>query len=73
MLKPLTNLIIYGNCPKCGHYLINKMDDFTASLGALNIGCSHCGYIAINEETKIRELIHIYGLTALKWKGKNDS
>jgi len=65
---PITNLIIYGTCPKCGDYLVNIMDDFSASLGALNIGCKRCGYMAVEQEMKIRQLIHEHGLTGLRFK-----
>lgn len=71
MMIPITNLIIYGTCPKCGDYLVNIMDDFTASFGCLNIGCKRCGYMAIKEETKIRELIRKHGLTGLNFGEKD--
>ena len=70
MIIPITNLIIYGTCPECGDYLVNIMDDFSASYGALNIGCKRCGYMAIDTESKIRELISKHGLTGLNFGRK---
>ena len=55
---PLSKLIIYGTCKECGGYLVNTVDELSASLGCLNIGCLNCGQPDMKLEEKIRETHH---------------
>lgn len=59
---PLSKLIVYGNCPKCGGYLINTMDDFSAFCGAEpNVKCQNCGHHATDVEDEIRRIGKLSG------------
>jgi len=53
---PLSKLIIYGTCKKCGGYLVNTVDNLTASFGCLNIACNSCGTLDMEVEENIREI-----------------
>ena len=48
---------IFGTCKKCGGYMINILDDFTAQYVIPIIKCQKCGYYDEELDYKITEIL----------------